>query len=117
MDRSYYFELARGGLCMPIGRDLLLHENVDAEFIRTDGKRLASVIVETAHRYRTPLALPLMDLMREKAAMLQLLGIDDAGGEYHFSEAPEGARPGKNVPMRRRRVSPRKGRSCAELSV
>jgi len=37
MNRDYFLDLAESGLRMPIGTDLLLHENADAEAIRTDG--------------------------------------------------------------------------------
>jgi uroporphyrinogen-III decarboxylase len=80
MERSFYLELARRKLAMPIGADLVLHEQDDPEAVRLDGPRLGEVIAEAARRYRTPLAFPLMDLQIEKEAM-ELWGGDPAQGE------------------------------------
>ena len=91
MNREYYLELAKSGLRMPIGTDLVLHEHADAKAIAIDGKRLGRVLVEAAHRYRTPLAMPLMDLTREKAALLRLLGIEASPDDFHFHEVPDPA--------------------------
>jgi hypothetical protein len=90
MDRDFYLELARSGMKMPLGTDLVLHEHPDAEAIRRDGERLGQVIIESARRYRTPLAIPQMDLTLEKAAIVELLGVDGSG-EFHFAEAPDAA--------------------------
>lgn len=89
MDRSYYQQLAGSGLRMPIGADLILHEQSDPEAVLMDGRRYGQLIEETARRFRTPLALPIMDLTLEKVALLGLLGVpaDEAPG-YHFSEPP-----------------------------
>jgi uroporphyrinogen-III decarboxylase len=89
MRREYLLDLAKGGLRMPIGTDLLLHEQPNAEAIKTDGKALGKVVAEAARRYHTPLAIPLMDLTREKEALLRLLGIDDGGKEHHFDRIPD----------------------------
>jgi len=91
MKREFYLDQASRGLRMPIGTDLVLHEHADQAQIRTDGKRLGGVIVDAANRYRTPLAIPLMDLTREKSALLHLLGIDEGGSEFHFSDVPSPA--------------------------
>lgn len=90
--RRFFIDLARAGLRMPVGTDLVLHEHADAEQIMRDGARLGQVIVEAARRYRTPLALPLMDLTLEKEAMLTAIGVplDDAA-TYHFAAAPDDA--------------------------
>ena len=40
IDRSYLLDLAKRGLRMPIGTDLVLHEHSDAKAIATDGPRL-----------------------------------------------------------------------------
>jgi uroporphyrinogen-III decarboxylase len=87
MDRQYFTDIARNGLRMPIGTDLLLHEHANHEQIRLDGDRMARVIVDAAKRYRTPLAVPQMDLTREKSVLLELMGID-SDGEYHFTAPP-----------------------------
>jgi uroporphyrinogen-III decarboxylase len=89
MDRSYYLDLAAQGLRMPIGTHLVLHEYADHDAVLLDGERLGEVIVETADRFRTPMAVPLMDLKLEKEALLTAFGIAAAEIEsFHFSEAP-----------------------------
>jgi uroporphyrinogen-III decarboxylase len=91
MDRSFYFDLARRGLRMPIGADLLLHENPagEVEAIRRDGERLGRVVADAAKRYRTPLAIPLMDLTREKAALLESLDMVGEAESFHFVAVPD----------------------------
>ncbi len=89
MNRSYYLDLARSRARMPIGTDLVLHENPDAEEIMLDGARLGKVMEIAARRYGTPLAVPLMDLRLEKADLLRTLGIPaDDVDKFHFHEAP-----------------------------
>lgn len=89
MDRRFYLELAQSGLRMPIGTDLVLHEKDDVSGILVDGYRLGQVVEEAARRYRTPLAVPHMDLMIEKTAMLELLDVPaEQIPTYHFSEPP-----------------------------
>lgn len=63
MPREFYLSLAERGLRMPIGTDLVLHEKDDVPGILVDGYRLGQVVEEAARRYRTPLAVPHMDLM------------------------------------------------------
>jgi len=88
MDRSFYLKLATGGLRMPIGTDMVLHERPDAETILLDGRRLAEVARDAAERYRTPLAMPIMDLRVEKEALLRCLNVEQATIDtYHF-DAP-----------------------------
>jgi uroporphyrinogen-III decarboxylase len=89
MNRSYYQNLAASGVRMPIGADLVLHEESDFEAVLLDGQRLGRVFEETARRFRTPLALPIMDLMLDKVAMVGLLGVPaDRAPAYHFEEPP-----------------------------
>lgn len=89
MDRSYYQNLAAGGLRMPIGADLILHEQADPGGVLLDGVRYGRVIEETARRFRTPLALPIMDLTLEKIALLGQLGVPaDEAARYHFGVPP-----------------------------
>lgn len=96
MDRQDYIALARSGLRMPIGADLVLHEKPDPEAIVRDGSALGEVVAETARRYRTPLAFAHMDLSLEKAVLLELLGIPDPDIPlYHFS-----LDPGPEAPVR-----------------
>jgi uroporphyrinogen-III decarboxylase len=89
LERSYYINLANSGLRMPIGSDLTLHEKSNTDEILHDGILLGKVIEETARKYNSPLAVPLMDLMLEKSTMLGMLGIpEDKVNTYHFSEVP-----------------------------
>ncbi len=88
MDRQYYLDLAAAGLRMPIGTDIVLREHDDSEAILVDGERLGAVVAEAARRYKTPLAIPLMDLTVEKEALLTILGIPAADiPTYHLHEA------------------------------
>ena len=74
---------------MPIGADLILHENPDPEAIMLDGSRLGAVVEQAARRYRTPLAFPLMDLRLEKADLLDGFGIPgEEADSFAFSEPP-----------------------------
>jgi len=89
VSREFYLGLARQGLRMPIGTDLVLHEHEEPEGIVADGEALGAVIVETARRYRTPLAFAHMDLMREKAALLSCFPIPARRiDSYHFAGCP-----------------------------
>lgn len=89
MIRPLLLELAAAGLRMPIGTDLILHEEPDPGAARLDPRRLGQVIERAARRYRTPLAFPLMDLRLEKADLLTGLGVpaDDVDG-FHLSAPP-----------------------------
>ncbi len=89
MNRQYYLDLAASGLRMPIGADLVLREKPDAAAILVDGTKLGRVVEETARRFQTPLAVPLMDLAVEKAALLELLDVPEADiPTYHFPACP-----------------------------
>ena len=89
MDRKYYLDLAAAGLRMPIGTHLVLQEHADHEQLILDGDRLGGVVAETADRFNTPLAMPLMDLKLEKEALLNSFGIPAAEIEsFHFHEPP-----------------------------
>lgn len=85
--RAQCLALAAAGLRMPIGTDLLLHEQADPDAVRLDGRRLADVVLAAAERYRTPLAMPLMDLRVEKRDLLRRLGVDAAELDtFHFDK-------------------------------
>jgi uroporphyrinogen-III decarboxylase len=89
MDRQYYLDLAARGVRMPIGTDLVLHEHGDPEEIMRDGRRLGRVMEAAARRYRTPIAVPLMDLRLEKADLMSVLGVAESDVDgFHFSDAP-----------------------------
>lgn len=87
MDRSFYLKLAADGHRLPIATHLVLHEQADPKAVLHDGVALAGVVSETAHRYATPLAMPLMDLSLEKEALLLSLGVaaEEIEG-FHFTE-------------------------------
>lgn len=88
MNRQGYLDLAAAGLRMPIAAHLVLHARPDAEAVPLDGRRLGEVLVETARRYRTPLAVPLMDLAIEKELLLWALGVEPAAIPTHHFHAP-----------------------------
>jgi hypothetical protein len=91
LSRGYFRALAARGLRTPIGTDLVLHLRPDPEAVRLDGARLAGVVGEAAERYRTPLAIPLMDLRLEKADLVHLLRPEVVEPEtFHFEEPPSG---------------------------
>jgi hypothetical protein len=86
MDRQFYLDLAARGLRMPIGADLVMHEESEPEKVRNHGVALARVIERAARRWKTPLAVPLMDLRLEKTDLLALAEISAAEAEtFHFS--------------------------------
>ncbi|MFT3831026.1 MAG: uroporphyrinogen decarboxylase family protein [Opitutaceae bacterium] len=90
MLRAQLLELAARGHRVPIGADLVLHENSDPEGILREGTRLGAVVAETAARFRTPLAFPVMDLRLEKAELLRFFDVPAAEVErFHFATAPD----------------------------
>ncbi len=101
--RDYFLGLAASGLRCPIGTDLLLHEQPDPEAILLDGRRLGEVVRRAAERYRTPLAIPLMDLRLEKADLLGQLGVaaDDID-QFHFTNPPASGKIDDSAPFARR---------------
>jgi len=75
---------------MPVGADLVLHDYPDREAILVDGRRLGEVVASAAERFKTPLAVPLMDLTIEKAALLEMLGVPtEQIPTFHFSTWPD----------------------------
>lgn len=85
-----YLELAARGHRAPIGTHLVLHEKPDPEAIMLDGAALGNVVAETADRFATPMAIPLMDLKLEKEALLRTMGVADAAiPTFHFAEPPD----------------------------
>ena len=89
MLRPRLLELASQGHRVPIGADLVLHEQAAPEAILCDGARLGEVVAATAARFRTPLAFPLMDLRLEKAELLRFFGVPAGEVEtFHFATAP-----------------------------
>lgn len=94
VQRSFYLDLAASGHRAPIGTHLVLHTRKDADAVILDGLALGGVVAETAERFQTPLAIPLMDLTLEKAALLGGLGVAPSETDaFHFNEPP--ADPGK----------------------
>ena len=99
--RADVLALAAAGLRMPIGTDLVLRERADAEAILEDGGRLADVVAEAAARYRTPLAVPLMDLQLEKADLLGRIRPGVRADGFQFEAPPESVisrSPGRQRP-------------------
>jgi uroporphyrinogen-III decarboxylase len=88
---DHFCALAARGLRTPIGTDLVLHERPEPEAVRLDGRRLAEVVREAAERYRTPLALPLMDLRIEKADLVHRLRPGAEADTFHFDTPPSDA--------------------------
>ena len=89
MNRPYYLDLAASGLRMPIGTHLVLHEHPDHEAIMLDGPRLGTVVEEAARRFRSPMAIPVMDLKLEKESLLTSCGVAAADiDSFHFDAAP-----------------------------
>lgn len=71
---------------MPVGADLVLHEDPDPERTRNDGLALGRVVERTARRWNTPLAIPLMDLRLEKIDLLARIGVSQKDAEpFHFT--------------------------------
>ncbi len=74
---------------MPIGTHLVLHSHADPKAIELDGRRLGGVVLETAKRFGTPLAVPLMDLTLEKTALLLACGVPEVEiDQHHFTVSP-----------------------------
>jgi hypothetical protein len=71
---------------MPIGTDLVMHEECEPEQVRNQGAALGRVIERAARRWATPLAIPLMDLRLEKTDLLALVGVPESEAErFHFT--------------------------------
>ena len=102
---DHFHALAASGLRTPIGTDLVLHERPLPDAVRLDGRRLAGVVTEAAERYRTPLAIPLMDLRLEKADLVRRVRPDVVEVDaFHFEAPPaekdlERARQGEREPF------------------
>ena len=93
---DHFRALAAAGLRTPIGTDLVLHERSDPEAVRLDGRRLAGAVQEAAERYRTPLAIPLMDLRLEKADLVHCVRPGVAEPDtFHFDVPPSDADLGR----------------------
>jgi uroporphyrinogen-III decarboxylase len=81
--------MAKSGRRLPIATHLVLHEKADPEAILLSGPRMTAVMAETARRFESPLALPVMDLTLEKDFMLRAIGVAAAdAAAYHFEEPP-----------------------------
>ena len=73
---------------MPIGADLMMHEESEPEKVCRDGAALGRVIERTARHWGTPLAVPLMDLRLEKTDLLALAGISASEAETFQFASP-----------------------------
>lgn len=117
MQRSFYLDLAATGKRLPVATHLVLHEKENPEAILLDGKRLAAVMIETARRFDSPLALPVMDLTLEKEVMLSSLGIAASDiPTFHFDAQPDPADIAK-VARLDVLASPRIRAGCAALTT
>jgi hypothetical protein len=73
---------------MPIGTDLVMHDEDEPGKVRNHGGALGGVIERAARRWGTPLAIPLMDLRLEKFDLLALAGIVETEAERYQFTAP-----------------------------
>lgn len=90
--RQRLIELAQRQFRMPIGTDLVLHEQDDPQAVLHDGQALGQVMIDATRRYESPLVLPIMDLTLEKADLLRRLGLGgDDPQTFHFDQAPDQA--------------------------
>ena len=106
--RQKLHQLASAGHRAPIGTHLVLHEKPDAGEIVKNGAALGGVIVETAKRFNTPLAVPLMDLTIEKEALLLTMGVEpDSIASFQFSQVMD--LPSKVAP------TPRMETACSAI--
>ena len=102
MSRQVFLDLAVSGHRAPIGTHLVLQTRQDAEAILLNGPQLGGVVAETAERFQTPLAIPLMDLTLEKSAMLGALGVPVAEVDgFHFDRSPDDPEPLQLTPRMR----------------
>lgn len=116
--REFYLDLARKGLSMPIGADLILRTKPDHEQCLIDGRELGEVVVETARRFETPLAFPLMDLALEKEWLLAILGIPASAREtHHFTSCPPEGSKARLLEGLAGTPTPRITASCDALAV
>jgi uroporphyrinogen-III decarboxylase len=89
MSRQLFLDLAAAGHRWPLAGDLILHRHADAESLVLDGARLGGVVAEAAAEFRTPLAVLLMDLRVEKAALARAFGAGAGEADtFHFAAAP-----------------------------
>ena len=117
MERSFYLNIAASGKRLPVATHLVLHEHDDPQAILLDGQRLAAVMIETARRFDSPLALPIMDLTLEKDVMLGAIGIAaETIPTYHFTRPPAAADIAKVAAMDVL-ASPRIKASCDSLAT
>lgn len=91
MNIDFYHKMAATAPPIPLATHLILHEQPDPDKIIFDGERLGKVMLETARRFNTTLAFPLMDLALEKDLMLQTMGVVKNSVEaegFLFSDMP-----------------------------
>jgi uroporphyrinogen-III decarboxylase len=90
MSNQIFHDLAAKGAAIPIGADLVLREDAQAEAILLDGERMSAVLEQAADRFGSPLALPIMDLTTEKDDLLQnWFGVSpEACGTWHLDSVP-----------------------------
>jgi uroporphyrinogen-III decarboxylase len=117
MERKFYLDLAAAGLRMPIGAHLVLHEHADPDAIVLTGERLGQVMVETARRFRTPLAVALMDLTVEKTALLEMFDVPaEQIPTFHFDRCPDDGLFARLAERMTTHRSPRVEANCGALA-
>ncbi|MBA3972695.1 MAG: hypothetical protein C0504_00600 [Candidatus Solibacter sp.] len=104
MAREFFLRLAAERHRAIVGTDLVLNQHAAAEDVRRDGAGLGRVVAESAARWKTPLAIPLMDLRLEKADLLAAYGMDEEEADrFHFEAGPaEAVYPEGAFPERQR---------------
>jgi hypothetical protein len=104
MAREFFLDLAASRHRAIVGTDLVLHQKCDPEALRRDAASLGRIVAESAARWDTPLAIPLMDLRLEKADLLAAYGMDeDTADRFHFETGPgEELYPQGEFPERQR---------------
>lgn len=91
MNRRLYLDLARTGLRMPIGTDLVLHEQEYPERVAAQGEALGKVVEQAARRYGTPLAFAPVEVLLELSLRTVLRSVTaqlEAGAEAVFIAEP-----------------------------
>lgn len=89
MKRAQIIDFAKQKPRMPIVTDLVLQEHADHPAICRDGARLGQVVAESSRRYKTPFAIPIMDLTVEKDYLTRLLDVPETEwATWHFTQLP-----------------------------
>ncbi|MCC6579226.1 MAG: hypothetical protein IT440_02205 [Phycisphaeraceae bacterium] len=116
MPRNVFLALAEAGLAAPIATDLLMPEHAHVEAVKLDGAALGQVVIAAAHRFRSPMALPLMDLAVEKQAIMMALGVaEDQIETGHLPQAPTPRMIEQIEQSLRQKLTPRMMSTCQAI--